>query len=89
MTRKRHIYGINFILWLSFIAFAAVIILLTWIFQTMLPRVFFGADMTPELTSVGDKAYGDISFLMGIAGGEDAINRHLSPVLKAHDFGPA
>ena len=66
MTRKRHIYGINFILWLSFIAFAAVIIFLTWIFQTMLLRVFFGADMTEELTSVGDKAYGDIGFLMGI-----------------------
>ena len=45
MTRKRHIYGINFILWLSFIAFAAVIILLTWLFQTTLLRVFFGAEI--------------------------------------------
>ena len=86
MTRKRHIYGINFILWLSFIAFAAVIIFLTWIFQTMLLRVFFGADMTKELTSVGDKAYGDIGFLMGIPGGEDEINRYLVQVMNENDL---
>ena len=86
MTRKRHIYGINFILWLSFIAFAAVIIFLTWIFQTMLLRVFFGADMTEELTSVGDKAYGDIGFLMGIPGGEDEINRYLVQVMNENDL---
>lgn len=86
MTRKRHIYGINFILWLSFIAFAAVIIFLTWIFQTMLLRVFFGADMTKELTSVGDAAYGNIGFLMGIPGGEDEINRYLVQVMNENDL---
>ena len=73
-------------MWLSFIAFAAVIIFLTWIFQTMLLRVFFGADMTEELTSVGDKAYGDIGFLMGIPGGEDEINRYLVQVMNENDL---
>ena len=58
--KHRHTYGINFILWVSFLAFAAVIILLTWLFQTMLLRVFFGAEMTDDLTDVGREAYGRI-----------------------------
>ena len=86
MTRKRHIYGINFILWLSFIAFAAVIILLTWLFQTTLLRVFFGAEMTDDLTSVGEEAYDRIGFLMQIPGGEEEINRFMVQVMNENDL---
>lgn len=86
MTRKRHIHGINFILWLSFIAFAAVIILLTWLFQTTLLRVFFGAEMTDDLTSVGEEAYDRIGFLMYVPGGEDEINRYLVQIMNENDL---
>ena len=86
MTRKRHVYGINFILWISFLAFAAVIILLTWLFQTMLLRVFFGAEMTEDLNNVGQEAYDRIGFLMHIPNGENEINKYIVQVMNENSL---
>ena len=43
MTKAKHFHSINFILWLSFLLFAALIITLTWVFQTTLLRVLLGS----------------------------------------------
>ncbi len=84
--KHRHTYGINFILWVSFLAFAAVIILLTWLFQTMLLRVFFGAEMTDDLTDVGREAYGRIGLLMRIPGSEDEINKYIMQTMNENSL---
>ena len=87
-ARKKHhrAYGINFILWVSFLAFAAVIILLTWLFQTMLLRVFFGAEIMDDLTGVGREAYERVGFLMHIPGGEDEINKYIVQTMNENSL---
>ena len=55
--KVRHFHSINFILWLSFLVFAAFIIMFTWIFQTTLLRVFLGVQMTDDLDTLGKLAY--------------------------------
>lgn len=57
MKAVRHFHSINFILWLSFLVFAAFIIMFTWIFQTTLLRVFLGVQMTDDLDTLGKLAY--------------------------------
>lgn len=57
MKGVRHFHSINFILWLSFLVFASIIILFTWIFQTTLLRVFLGAQMSDDLDTFGKLAY--------------------------------
>ena len=49
--------SINFILWISFLAFAAFILLLTWVFQTTLLRKFFVDEIKAELEGIGGDAY--------------------------------
>ncbi len=57
MKGVRHFHSINFILWLSFLVFAAFIIMFTWIFQTTLLRVFLGVQMKDDLDTFGKLAY--------------------------------
>ncbi len=57
MKGVRHFHSINFILWLSFLIFAAFIILFTWVFQTTLLRIFLGARMSDDLDTFGKLAY--------------------------------
>lgn len=54
MTHQKHFYSINFILWLSFLVFAAFIILLTWVFQTTLLQVFFNTQTEEDVQSIGN-----------------------------------
>ena len=63
MTRRRF-HSINSILWLSFLIFAAFIILLTWVFQTALLRVFFSTQVEHDLSSVGKQAFEQLNAAM-------------------------
>ena len=54
MTRHKHFYSINFILWIAFLVFAAFIILLTWVFQTTLLQVFFNAQTEEDVQTIGN-----------------------------------
>ncbi len=56
MNRFSRFHSINFILWLSFLIFAAFIIGMTWIFQTTLLRVFFKEQVKQDLDSLGREA---------------------------------
>ncbi len=56
MNRFSRFHSINFILWLSFLIFAAFIIGMTWIFQTTLLRVFFKEQVKQDLDSLGQEA---------------------------------
>lgn len=56
MNRFSWFHSINFILWLSFLIFAAFIIGMTWIFQTTLLRVFFKEQVKQDLDSLGREA---------------------------------
>ena len=57
MSKIRHFHSINFILWLSFLIFAAFIIMFTWVFQTTLLRVFLSKQISDDLNSFGKLAY--------------------------------
>ena len=61
MTHAKKFHSINFILWMSFLSFAAFIILLTWVFQSTLLQVFFDSQTQRDLTSVGEKMYNTLS----------------------------
>lgn len=56
--------SINFILWISFLAFAAFILLLTWVFQTTLLRKFFVDEIKAELEGIGGDAYRIIALML-------------------------
>ena len=56
MRKVKHFHSINFILWLTFLVFAAFIILFTWIFQTTLLRVFLGVQTEDDLDTIGKLA---------------------------------
>lgn len=55
--------SINFILWISFLGFAAFILALTWVFQTTLLRKFFVDEVKSELQDIGSEVYGNIARL--------------------------
>ena len=57
IKRKQRFHSLNFILWFSFLIFAAFIIALTWIFQTTLLRVFFTSQAEEDLGAIGRSAY--------------------------------
>ena len=57
MKTVKHFHSINFILWLSFLIFAAFIIMFTWVFQTTLLRVFVGLQTADDLDTFGKLAY--------------------------------
>ncbi len=55
--------SINFILWISFLGFAAFILALTWVFQTTLLKKFFTDEVKAELQDIGSEVYGNIARL--------------------------
>ncbi len=71
MTKHRF-HSINSILWLSFLVFAAFIILLTWVFQTALLRVFFFGQVEHDLSTIGKQAYEQLNAAMRIENDERA-----------------
>ena len=60
---KRRFHSINFILWMSFLSFAAFIILITWVFQSTLLQVFFNAQTQRDLAAIGEGIYNDLKVL--------------------------
>ena len=57
MRQHRRFKSINFILWVSFLAFAAFILILTWVFQITLLRTFLTVQVKDELESFGREIY--------------------------------
>lgn len=57
MKQHRRFKSINFILWVSFLAFAAFILILTWVFQITLLRTFLNVQVKDELESFGREIY--------------------------------
>ena len=57
MRQHRRFKSINFILWVSFLAFAAFILILTWVFQITLLRTFLPVQVKDELESFGREIY--------------------------------
>ena len=80
MTKAKHFHSINFILWLSFLLFAALIITLTWVFQTTLLRVLLGKETQDELESVGAVAYIRLKDEIPVTGNEEDIARFVGQV---------
>lgn len=49
----KRFHSINFILWVYFLVFAVFILLLTWVFQMALLRVFYSREAEYDLDSIG------------------------------------
>ncbi len=62
--KGKRLRSINFILWISFLAFAAFILIMTWVFQTTLLRRFFISEVKADLEDIGGNVYRRISELM-------------------------
>lgn len=62
--KGKRLRSINFILWISFLAFAAFILIMTWVFQTTLLRQFFISEVKADLEDIGGNVYRRISELM-------------------------
>ena len=73
---KRRFHSINFILWMSFLSFAAFIILITWVFQSTLLQVFFNAQTQRDLATVGEGMYEDLR-RMPLVEGNDYIDKYI------------
>lgn len=76
MTRSKRFFSINFILWMSFLLFAAFIILITWVFQSTLLQLFFDAQTQRDLTAVGEGMYYDL-IRMPITEDNENIDRYI------------
>lgn len=57
MRQHRRFKSINLILWVSFLAFAAFILILIWVFQITLLRTFLTVQVKDELESFGREIY--------------------------------
>ena len=55
--KSNRFHSINFILWLSFLLFAAFIILITWVFQTSFLKLFLSKEAEEDLDTFGASAY--------------------------------
>lgn len=78
MTKAKHFHSINFILWLSFLLFAALIILLTWVFQSTLLRLLLGREAEDELDSLGTIAYVRLKDELPVEGNEEDISQFVA-----------
>ena len=74
---KRRFHSINFILWMSFLSFAAFIILITWVFQSTLLQVFFNAQTQRDLTAIGEGMYEDLHRMKPLVEGNDYIDKYI------------
>lgn len=54
---RKRFKSINFILWVSFLAFAGFILILTWVFQITLLRTFLNVQVKDELDTFGREMY--------------------------------
>ena len=71
-TKRFH--SINFILWVYFLVFAVFILLLTWVFQMALLRVFYSREAESDLNSIGRQVSERMGALMAL----EAVSGELS-----------
>ena len=76
MQAKKRFHSINFILWMSFLLFAAFIILITWVFQSTLLQVFFNAQTQRDVSSVGEEMY-EVLRHMPLTENSDIIDKYI------------
>ncbi len=67
--------SINFILWMSFLAFAGFILILTWVFQTALLRTFLDIEIKEDLNKVGKETY---EMLVRFPQTDESINNYIA-----------
>ena len=73
MTKAKHFHSINFILWLSFLLFAAFIILITWVFQTSFLKLFLSREAEDDLDAFGANAYMQLKKYMAPGYDDEAV----------------
>lgn len=62
---------------MSFLSFAAFIILITWVFQSTLLQVFFNAQTQRDLTAIGEGMYEDLHRMKPLVEGNDYIDKYI------------
>ena len=62
---------------MSFLSFAAFIILITWVFQSTLLQVFFNAQTQRDLATVGEGMYEDLHRMEPLVEGNDYIDKYI------------
>lgn len=72
--KSNRFHSVNFILWMSFMLFAAFIILITWVFQTSLLKVFMSKEAEAELDSIGSAAYSELKDKIPVENYEEQIS---------------
>lgn len=80
MQVKKRFHSINFILWATFLAFAAFIILITWVFQSTLLQVFFNAQTQRDVTAIGRKICDDLQRMDPFAQDSEYVNFYIRRV---------
>ena len=71
--KSNRFHSINFILWLSFLLFAAFIILITWVFQTSFLKLFLSREAEDDLDSFGANAYMQLKKYMAPGYDDEAV----------------
>ena len=71
--KSNRFHSINFILWLSFLLFAAFIILITWVFQTSFLKLFLSREAEDDLDAFGANAYMQLKKYMAPGYDDEAV----------------
>ena len=71
--KSNRFHSINFILWLSFLLFAAFIILITWVFQTSFLKLFLSREAEDDLDAFGANAYMQLKKCMAPGYDDEAV----------------
>lgn len=71
--KSNRFHSINFILWLSFLLFAAFIILITWVFQTSFLKLFLSREAEDDLDAFGANAYVQLKKYMAPGYDDEAV----------------
>lgn len=90
----KRFHSINFILWVYFLVFAVFILLLTWVFQMALLRVFYHSEAERDLDSIGRQVCDEmkiyLAFDAAIGSGDEhaqlaeEINRYIEQTQSEH-----
>ncbi len=90
----KRFHSINFILWVYFLVFAVFILLLTWVFQMALLRVFYHSEAERDLDSNGRQVCDEmkiyLAFDAAIGSGDEhaqlaeEINRYIEQTQSEH-----
>ena len=80
--KSNRVPSINFILWLSFLLFAAFIILITWVFQTSFLKLFLSREAEDDLDSFGANAYMQLKKYMAPGYDDAQLRQDLTEQLR-------